>query len=354
MTKRRIGEAVFVFGASFLLYAIISPGDVVGDTEIRWDVARSIVEHGGFDIAPGSTQNAARGRDGKYYSFYGPGQSLLMVPAVAAGRVLMALHLPLATSPDLVGQFIAALVLFPLFGAGAVVMLYGIVWGATGDRRAARWLAVILAVATMHWQYSVNTYEESQIAFFLLAAVWAIQRLWSTDRVRYLLLAWVMMGASLSFRASSIVVLLPVAGVGLAVDLSLHGQRRLARLARWVLLGVLCLGPFVIALGAYNFVRFGSPLQTGYGPAHTAMGQGITLFSTPWVDGLGGLLLSPGKSVFLYNPVLLLAILGLAAFWKAHRGLAMMVIAAFAATVLFHSKFTFWSGDLAWGPRYLA
>ncbi|MCJ7544646.1 MAG: hypothetical protein MUP47_08825, partial [Phycisphaerae bacterium] len=105
---------------------------------------------------------------------------------------------------------------------------------------------------------------------------------------------------------------------------------------------------------AYNFVRFGSPLQTGYGPAHTAMGQGITLFSTPWVDGLGGLLLSPGKSVFLYNPVLLLAILGLAAFWKAHRGLAMMVIAAFAATVLFHSKFTFWSGDLAWGPRYLA
>jgi hypothetical protein len=205
----------------------------------------------------------------------------------------------------------------------------------------------------MHWEYSVNTYEESQIAFFTLACLWDIQRFWQRGQTGCLLLAFAMMGASLTFRLSSAVVLIPIGLVGIIVDLAQCRQRRLARLSQWVAAGVVGLGPALAASGIYNYVRFGSPMETGYVPAHEAMG-GIKLFSTPFLNGLGGLMVSPGKSVFLYNPVLLLSIIGFAAFWRSQRRLAIMVLAACGATVVFHSKYTFWSGDVAWGPRYLA
>jgi len=53
-----------------------------------------------------------------------------------------------------------------------------------------------------------------------------------------------------------------------------------------------------LALG-YNFMRFGSLFQTGYG--------GMAVFSTPLLVGLYGLLFSAGKSLFLYAPIVALA-----------------------------------------------
>jgi hypothetical protein len=66
-----------------------------------------------------------------------------------------------------------------------------------------------------------------------------------------------------------------------------------------------------------------------------------------------GFLFSPGKSVFLYTPPLVLALLGCVRFWRSQRWSALAMIATIVPVVLFYDRFPSWSGDWAWGPRYL-
>jgi hypothetical protein len=349
-------EKRFLFLAALLFYALTSPGDMIGDTSVRWAVASRIAQRGRFDIPPDLTFLSTRGPDGRTYSFYGPGQSFCLVPFVWAGEALAKLPLPGGGSAKLYGQFLASVLLFPAFGAVTVLLVYAIATEVGGDRRAARWVAVLTGVATMHWHSSVNTYEETQVAAGLLAGTWALLRYRRRPGLVYLVLAMAAFGAAVAFRISAVVPALAIAMVGMADELIRcpAGRARLHRFGRWALGAMIGLGPFLLALGAYNVARFGSPLKTGYVQAHQEMGQGISLFRTPLWFGLTGMLFSPGKSVFLYNPILLLAVPGLFLLHRSHRWFVWVTAAAFAASVLFHAKYTFWSGDLAWGPRYLA
>ncbi len=350
------GERKLLFLTVGLLYALTSSGDLVGDTEIRWAVAERLAETGWVDLPAGVTPLSAQGTDGRWYSFYGPGQSVCLVPFVWAGRALAAAPLPLATSADMGGQFLASVIFFPVCGALAAVLLYGIVLDATGRAKLARWIALIFAVATMHWQHTINTYEESQVAVCVLAALWAFQRAWRGGGWRYLLVGFAAVGAGACFRPSSVVLSGPMAAVALGADLVRRSGAavRWRRFGQWTAAAVVAMGPFILALMAYNHARFGSPWRTGYVAAHQAMGDGVELFATPLWTGLTGMLASPGKSVFLFNPVLILGVFGFVGLWRRQRALAAVVLAASVCTVVFHSRYTYWSGDLAWGPRLLA
>src|SRR6185369_2750748 len=76
-------------------------------------------------------------------------------------------------------------------------------------------------------------------------------------------------------------------------------------------------------------------------------------FSTGLWTGLTGLLLSPGKSLFLYAPVVLVPLLfarsicrRAAAEWWLAAGLTATYIGV-------SGRWAGWTGDLAWGPRFL-
>lgn len=349
-------EACFLFACFFLLYALTSSGDLIGDSEKRWKVAERIVDARWFDLPSGSAPTNARGCDGKEYSVYGPGQSICLVPFVAAGRTLSVLLLPEQGADRMLGQLLASLLFFPLCGALAVVLVSAVVADMTDDRAAARWSAMIFGAATMHWHHTVNTYEESQIAVCLLVSLWAVQRAWRRNGWGYPLLACAAMGVGLCFRASSVVVSAPLGAAALCYDLTsgVGSKHKRRRVGQWIAAGVLGLGPFLLAAGAYNALRFGSPWDTGYGSTRVLRMAGVGLFDTPLLTGLSGLLISPGKSVFLFNPVLLLGICGFVPLWRTHRGLAIILAGTSFCTLIFHAKYTFWSGDLAWGPRYLA
>ena len=65
-----------------------------------------------------------------------------------------------------------------------------------------------------------------------------------------------------------------------------------------------------------------------------------------------GLLFSPGKSVFLYSPVLLLAVAGWPAFYRRHAPLASALVALWLL-LLVSLRASVWTGGLTWGPRFL-
>ena len=113
----------------------------------------------------------------------------------------------------------------------------------------------------------------------------------------------------------------------------------------WAGLGLL---PGLVALGAYNYVRWGSIAVSGYGGAVTA-----GFWRENVLVGLWGQFLSPGKSVFLYSPPLVLALFGIRRFVTRRPSVALAIALTVGPVVLLYSRYVFWSGDWAWGPRYL-
>jgi hypothetical protein len=345
-------ERLCAFVTFFLLYAATSPGDLVADSEIRWDTARRLVSTGWIALETDTNRFCATGVDGRPYSFYAPGQSMCLTVFVVVGQFLARLPLPDGASADMLGQFAASLAFFPACGAFAVMLLYSIVWDLTHDRAAARWVAVIHGLGTMHWQHTVSTGDESQVAVSVLASLWAMQRAWSHDGPRYPMLACLAMGLGFWFRTTSVLATAPLGLIGFAVDLRGRPGRRWTRLRAWIAAGAVGIAPFVAATAWLNHARFGSIFETGYGPAHDAIGVG--LFETPLWVGLGGILISPGKSLFLYNPILILAVVGFVSLWRTHRPIAVLAIAMFVCNVLVHARYTYWAGDLTWGTRFVA
>jgi hypothetical protein len=113
------------------------------------------------------------------------------------------------------------------------------------------------------------------------------------------------------------------------------------------LLGAL---PLPVVLAAYNVVAFGSPLKQGYGSGHIT--SGLHLSAGRILTGLGGLLVSPGRGLFVYSPVLLFAVYG------AVRGrrvpLYRACSAAIVLQVIVSANLSWWFGGESFGPRKLA
>jgi len=108
--------------------------------------------------------------------------------------------------------------------------------------------------------------------------------------------------------------------------------------------------PFVIMLFAYNYFRFGNFLESGYG---FSFNTGDNQFKASFLDGVWGILLSPGKSIWVYSPILIcsfyLAIKNFKKNWIDSLFLIILIV-----NVLFYSRLPFWSGELSYGPRYFA
>ncbi len=115
----------------------------------------------------------------------------------------------------------------------------------------------------------------------------------------------------------------------------------------WVrfVLGALPVG---LALLAYNVYVFGAPLRTGY----TTEGESsVNLFDGDLLEGLSGLLISPGRGLLVYSPVLIFAVVGAAKGFRTplYRWTALAAL----AYVLMIGRYAFWWGGESFGPRLL-
>ena len=104
----------------------------------------------------------------------------------------------------------------------------------------------------------------------------------------------------------------------------------------------------VAGLGIFNWLRFGSPLNFGYGGVDRFEFSGWSI-----LQGLVGLLLSPGRSIFVYSPILLLALPGAFLFMKKETVLTTACLVMVISYTLALSCWRGWHGGLAWGARSL-
>ncbi len=122
-----------------------------------------------------------------------------------------------------------------------------------------------------------------------------------------------------------------------------HTQRA-GKLQAWVAFGM-PLVAIASAIAYYNVTRYGNPLNTGYLPQEN--------FSGIWWQGIAGLLISPGRGLFLYAPVLLMMLPATSSFFRRHRAEAALAGTIILVHLLLYGKWFMWHGGYAWGPRFM-
>ena len=103
----------------------------------------------------------------------------------------------------------------------------------------------------------------------------------------------------------------------------------------------------LLPLLVYNAVAFGNPLEQGYGTKP---------FDTSPLVGLYGLLLSPSRGLFVYEPYMLFAIVAAVVLKPERDPIEQRLLSlayAWAATAILYSTYAEWWGGRVFGPRFL-
>jgi hypothetical protein len=208
--------------------------------------------------------------------------------------------------------------------------------------------------------------ENNYILLLTLTGL-AFQYEWlKTGSARALLIGSLALGANLLTRLTTAMDLLAVL-LFLLITAWLTNNRTAvlrARLSSYLKIALPVYAAFFLADRAYQYYRFGSFTDTYIGvfareqkllnPALPAAYP----FETPFHIGFLGPLITPEKSIFLFDPLLILTIILAIVAWKRFRPDIRAYLIASAALILgyicFYAKYTDWSGDFAWGDRYVS
>jgi hypothetical protein len=283
-----------------------------------FQVAQSIANHGSLLV-----QHDVFGLN-RPYSSYGIGMSLAMIPLYELAHVLGGD--PVAAAMD-VNAVIFALTMVTLVVLAQLVGL---------TLRQALAVAGLIGGGTLLIAYTATDFSEPAIALAIALGLLAVEgarigRSWAPP------LAGAAAGLAVLFRADSLILVVPL----LAVGVWWPRGRRLRSCAEFVIV----LAPALGLLAWYNAVRFGAPWRMGY--------PGQLRFSNPLLSGIYGLLFSPGRGLFVYVPLTLVAVAGARWAWRRAPSVTAIAGALLAVRLVFYALWWGWDGAVSWGPRFL-
>jgi hypothetical protein len=380
-SKWWIASGIFLFVLA--LYVLTSPGRIdIVDGQARFDVSYNLLENGRPIVKDNwiGPFMGVPGRNGLRYSYYGAPASVFAIPLVWLGLY--------TSAPEIQpSQFLFSLT-SSILGAGVapILFLFYLELGAT-TRRAFAW-TMVSSFATFIWPASNTTFDNAQHSFFALAAVYLGFLGARSKSATYAVAGGLMAGVLVLYQEYFLLIIpalalstlewepgdssfapMPTTEPGSIVWRVVAAVKRAFQSASTLVcaawdrpgearsscirycLFLTAVGVGVVLSLVYNDLRFGFYLENGKMRSITA--NAYPLFGNP-LAGFLTLLVSPGKSIFLYSPPLVLGLLGMGSFWRRHREIAVAVLMASLSLVLFLSCICFVGGDWCWGPRYLA
>jgi hypothetical protein len=339
--------ALVLFGATAFVYMLTAPGHL-GTVDMRAElaVAQSMVSNADFTVSedlPFVTVPYVAAHNGDHYSDHEIGQSLLLLPAALVGRIAGCTNSSSCPATAQHDAEFAASFLDAIAAAAAVMLMFLLASDLGAAIGPSLVLALLFGFTTIEWAYAHDAFDVGPTTTALLLVLFAVHRGVRRDSMRWLLIGGVAAGAAVALRLPSLVCLPVVAAYVVA---STWRQGFTSSLRRVAAFGA----PVVAALllvGWYNWVRFGDPLQAGYSLASDYYGFGSPL------SGITGELFSPGRSVFLYSPILIAALAGLPLLWRRYRAMTVTIVAIVVVNLVFYGAYLAWWGGWDWGPRYL-
>lgn len=342
--------ASFLFLALAFLFLVTSTGRVrtVDEIEVKFQ-GESLMLHGTTAVPQAVEANRFYGtldRKGQPRAPYGDAQALLSVPWHAAAQVLW-MVLPQGSVPvSSKYYFVDAIVTTSsaVFSALAAALAFLIFCSLGLAVRTAVAATAMIALATPLFAYSAWFFSEPAVMALMLAAALVL----FTGQNRYSLgkaaLAGLFLGTMIWIRPAHVIAV-PVFILAVLV-------RDREKTPYPALALALIAGMFGAAYLLRNGIYYGDIWEFGY-PTVVDGAKRMNSFETPVTTGLFGFLLSPGKSVFLFAPPILLAIPGVLRLAKRDPGLGILAGGMPAMYLLFFSRYMQWEGGFCIGPRYL-
>jgi hypothetical protein len=304
----------------------------------RYELTRHVVLYGTLSIEPGFFDRAVY--NGKTYSDKAPGMSFLAIPAYEGERLVGIARAPAdwASEGDLSLWLVRVLTSGVLFLVSVFVVgrLAEAFVPGTGSLTAA-----IFGTATIAASLAPTFFEHDAAAAFAILAFAIVLR---RSRRVHIALAGLCAGAAVLFEYSAGLIVLALA----AFCAVRHGRSVL-----WFVLGLL---PAGIALAAYDWIAFGSPLHLSYRYEAGGLGaeqhNGFFGIGVPTLYGIREVLFVD-RGLLVFSPVLVAAAVGVVLMWRrSHRAEALLVAAVTVVFVISDTGYFLPYGGGTPGPRF--
>lgn len=282
--------------------------------------------------------SVVRERDGHWHSVYPSLGPVLTTP----------LYLPILLVPGIANQSPAALIAIArvaekgvaVLVAVAAAMLMSVFLGGIAGPRAAWWLTLVFALGTGNWSTSSQAlWQHTYSPVAIIGCLYFVDQ-WRTGAARSFWLAGALAGIAFALRPTN-GILLPALVVALIVQ---EARRSDAFRA----IGAAAL--VIAAVTAYNLSIWGTATG-GYGAAFQPR------VDTRLFEALAGMMVSPGRGLLIYTPVVAFAVAAFAraarASLETHRAVAAAAVVFCAGQFAAVAMWPHWWGGYCWGPRLL-
>lgn len=340
----------------------------------RYLLILSIAENGSFALDKELGDAAAPDvgyYKGKFYIYFPPGISLLLIPSYFLGKLFN--HAQLFTFFTI-----------SLFALGALFFVYKIsreilklpLWASLAG-------ALIFAFGTTSWSYAVTISQHHVSTFLILSTyycVWKYRQITTRKQWNYALYPWIAFGISVWVDYPNVLMMGPVMVYFFLSSLQIEkkADEIVANLRPAFFITSLFFIGLIVLHGYYNYVHFGAWNRvsggiTGFKELQTAQKkysdqasieaeiQRMQAKKSPVgffrednvAKSFFTLLVAEDKGLFLFSPIMILGVFGIII------SLAMMnfeigtLIALFGANLFLYSSWGDPWGGWAYGPRYL-
>ena len=272
----------------------------------------------------------------KRYSQYGLGLVVIFMPIVLLGKGMAMIGQVDQRIPI---DFLLSFYNVP-FAILGLWFFRSILLRLQATPEKANLAVVLLAITTAYWKYATTDFSEITQAAFLLGALNAFLDPSQNKWRKISLWCALLVAIKIVF-----VVLLPI----FAAFAWLEGRKDHGAKGSFSRFFDFCifLIPVGLLLAAANYLRFGSPFETGYGSQASSFSW--EFFQRDWFDYL----FSTQRGIFPFNPILLFALPGWFLFPLEYRNFAKLCFGLLTTWFLVMCFWKSYQGGWCWGNRLL-
>lgn len=268
-------------------------------------------------------------QNGEKISFFMPGSivgPLLAVPAYVLASVTN-------TEPTNVVPFFTNSIIIALTS----LMVFLISKDLFKSYKIGFILALVFNCTTFVWPYNTSFFLQPALALTLITSLYFVIKNNQKSSFLSFALSGFFLGLSILIHPSSAILIPGFLAYGII------------KCKSWKKFGIFVSVFIVISTIqlAVNYLKYGSPIDFGYNTI------GV-ISEHDNLEGLAGLLFSPGWGIIFYFPLIVLLPLSFSKIFHKDKTWLFLVIYSFVITwVFFGTEATpHWSGFGAWGPRY--
>ena len=289
-------------------------------------------------------------RHGTPRSAWPVGHSILVLPWTAAGHYLFS-HIP-GIPAQISDLAVAAAVCWSsaTYSAIAVAVCFLLFLQLGVSPKGALACSLIMGFSTPLFVYSGWVYSEPATIAILVTTAFLLFGSGNPIPLSRAAFGALLLGFAIHIRPANMATAFVFIAASMVFDHSDTRTKGFAYRTTALLVAVLAFSGLLYLVRNYSL--FGSPFDFGV-PATAENGKDLDSWHNPLAVGIFGFLFSPGKSVLLFCPPVILGICGFPRLWRQNRGLGVLCVAAPIVNLFMYSLRTQWEGGYCYGPRYM-